>query len=159
MVSFAGYDVQSNRAGIVILEVRKRSAVAGRHRECRHLACRTSEARDRISVSRCDSGDSIVLLDGRDSVKRGRQRHGSAKHCEVNATRTGEREAGCLELRLQREAENELACHARVGRRNIEVEGRGDLLVDSAEVHGSVRGCWLGRVDGDNEMRELEVCS
>lgn len=108
-------------------------------------------ARNQLDGGECAVGHGLVgeggsALDG-----------GLVQVAELHLARAGESEGGGLELGLLREEEVGGAALVPPGLRDVEVEDGADVVGGSAVEGGDVGLVGLGGVDGEDQVRELEV--
>jgi len=156
-VRLAPTNVQPNRTRVVVLEVLERKVAASAHLVRYSLSSGTITGRNNVLVARRDAVASKVrLLSGRVGPA-GLRVCVAGELREAALAGAGDGVRGRVEVFLLREEEDEAACLARVGLRDVEVEDGAGVRVDFAVVGragGLVGG---GGVDGDDEVGVLVV--
>lgn len=153
----AGSDIQTDGRGVVVLEVVEvgRAGVADLVRD--GLASRAGEGGDGVVVARRDGEGTKLALDTRGVAVAGRLLGRGVQRSEANLAVTAEAERRGLEVFLLGEEEDERALLARVRRGDVEVKERRDGRSDGAIVRGARSLAWSGRVNRDDQVRELVV--
>jgi len=156
MIRLADGNVGSDRRRIVILEVSQMST--GRlGLEGNSLASRALESGNSPSSTRLDVEDTIVMLDGRSIGIGGSLGSGRREHGEVDATRATDSVGRGREVTLLRQPEDEGTLLASIARGDIEVEDARHSTGNLAVVGGTVGLDGMSAVDGNDQMRELEI--
>jgi hypothetical protein len=150
-------DVKANRARVEVLEVVEASVVLGLELEGNGGASSTLVPGDVVSVARSQLDGAEALVNLGLGLVSGAGGDSSLKDAELDLAGAGEGESGSLELGLLGEEEVERAHFAGSRGGNVEVEDAADSAGSRAVEGGGVGLRGLGGVDGDDQVRELEV--
>lgn len=130
----AAADVETNRTRVIILEVVERKVTPSTDLIRDPLSRSASARRNRIRVSRRNAeAAKVALLAGLVGVRSALGRW-ARQLAEVDVAATRDGEAGCLEVLLGGEEEDDAAGLARVGGWDVEVEDGARVAVDLAVV-------------------------